>query len=148
MKNKKRLFATVLFVITYILYFVALKSINCYVDSKFVNCDISALYNKSYYMAFFYIIAVFIICHNVFKYRAEFYGYFCVFLTLFNFILYYDFLIMFPYKICSLNCDFKLSMLLVIIEPLCLWTGFYLVKTKIGQKKIVKNNKKNSTLNR
>lgn len=135
MKSKKRLFATILFVVAYVLYFVALKSTNCYLNSRFVACDISALYIKSYYMAFFYMIAVFIICHNVFKYRTEFYGYFCVFLTLFNFILFYDFIIMFPYKIVSLNCDFKLSMLLVIIEPLCLWTAFYIADIKLSKKR-------------
>ncbi len=134
MKNKKRLFATILFIVTYVLYFIALKATNCHLDSRFATCDISALYIKSYYMAIFYMIAVGIICHNVFKYRVEFYSYFCVFLTLFNFILFYDFIIMFPYKISSLNCDFKLSMLLVIIEPLCLWTGFYVAKNKTNKK--------------
>lgn len=134
MKNNRRLFATILFVVTYILYFIALKSTNCYLSSRFITCDISALYIKSYYMAFFYMLAVYIICHNVFKYRTEFYSYFCIFLTLFNFILYYDFMIMSPYKISALNCDFKLSMLLVIIEPLCLWTGFRLAKEKISNK--------------
>jgi hypothetical protein len=39
-----------------------------------------------------------------------------------------------PNKISALNSDFKLSMLLVIIEPLCLWTGFYLAKDKISNK--------------
>ncbi len=134
MRNKKRLFATVLFVFTYVLYFIALKSTNCYLDSRFTTCDISTLYIRSYYMAFLYMIAVYVICHNVFKYRTGFYSYFCVFLTLFNFILYYDYIIMFPYQISSLNCDFKLSMLLVIIEPLCLWTGFYVTKNKTSKK--------------
>lgn len=135
MKSKKRLFATILFVVAYVLYFVTLKYANCYLSFRFVTCDVSTLYINSYYMAIFYMIAVYIICHNVFKYRTEFYSYFCVFLTLFNFILYYDFIIMFPYKISSLNCDFKLSMLLVIIEPLCLWTVFHVAKNKISKKK-------------
>lgn len=136
MKNRKRLFLAILFSVTYILYFVALKSTNCYLDSKFTTCDTSNMYFNSYCMALIYIIAIFIICHNVFKYKLEHYGYFCVLLTLFNFVLYYDFITMFPYKINSLNCDFKLSILLVIIEPLCLWTAFYLTKNKKNKKRV------------
>lgn len=136
MKSKKNVFFVILFIVTFVIYFLELKFTNCYFDSKFAACDTTSVYFKSYFVAIMYMIVVFIICHYVFKNKLNYYGYLCVFLTLFNFILYFDFIIMFPYKMILLNCNFKLSMLLVTIEPLCLWAGFYLNRDKKNKKRV------------
>ena len=133
MRKRKLFLMLVSFTIIYLLYFFLVKNTQCYLTSRFTVCDPRDLFLKAYYFSIVYLINVFIICLIIFKNKKSYYPHVCIFITLLNFILFYDYLNLSTGQMGRLDIDFKLSILLVVIEPLIL--GFIFKKIKVKKKR-------------